>query len=67
MAAGRVHPATGANPGFQAYARRTPILFPLLPLPGLPGTKLSASADWLDSQVTDPFIGQRRPISGDST
>ena len=37
-----------------------------LPLPGLPGTKLSASADWLASQVTDPFTGQRRSISGDA-
>lgn len=37
-----------------------------LALPGLPPAKLSASAAWTASQVTDPFTGQRRPISGDA-
>jgi hypothetical protein len=37
-----------------------------LPLPWLPPARLSASADWLRSEVTDPFTGARRPISGDA-
>jgi hypothetical protein len=37
-----------------------------LSLPGVPQAQFSAKADWLDSQVTDPFTGQRRPISGDA-
>jgi hypothetical protein len=35
-------------------------------LPGLPPVKFSASANWRRSQVTDPFTGARRPISGDA-
>lgn len=35
-------------------------------LPYAPGAKLSATAGWRQSQVTDPFTGLRRPISGDA-
>jgi len=35
-------------------------------VPGFASLKLSASAGWLQSQVTDPFTGARRPISGDA-
>lgn len=34
--------------------------------PGLPAARLSLKAGWRQSQVTDPFTGLRRPISGDS-
>jgi hypothetical protein len=37
-----------------------------VPVPGSAPLKLSASAGWLQSQVTDPFTGARRPISGDA-
>jgi hypothetical protein len=35
-------------------------------LPGLPAAKLDAQAGWTNSAVTDPFTGQRRPVSGDA-
>jgi hypothetical protein len=37
-----------------------------VPVPGSAPLTLSASAGWLQSQVTDPFTGVRRPISGDA-
>jgi hypothetical protein len=37
-----------------------------VPTPWSGPLKLSASAGWLQSQVTDPFTGARRPISGDA-